>query len=128
MSQVDGSDRLFIENFDAIGQWRTTDEGAKIDPSGVMFNGAKIDGPASLRSILTAKPEIFADTFTEKLMTYALGRGVQYYDMPAVRAVVRDAAHNDYRLSSIILGIVKSVPFEMKEKAPDNRPVSASIR
>ena len=117
-----------LENFDAIGQWRTTDEGAKIDPSGVMFNGAKIDGPASLRSILTAKPEIFADTFTEKLMTYALGRGVQYYDMPAVRAVVRDAAHNDYRLSSIILGIVKSVPFEMKEKAPDNRPVSASIR
>jgi hypothetical protein len=117
-----------LENFDAIGQWRTSDEGAKIDPSGVMFNGAKIDGPASLRSILTAKPEIFADTFTEKLMIYALGRGVQYYDMPAVRAIVRDAAHNDYRLSSIVLGIVKSVPFEMKEKAPDNRPVSASIR
>ncbi len=93
-----------LENFDAVGQWRTTDEGAKIDPAGVMFNGAKIDGPVSLREILMAKPEIFASVFTEKLMIYALGRGVQYYDMPAVRAIVRDAAHNDYRFSSIVIG------------------------
>jgi Protein of unknown function (DUF1592)/Protein of unknown function (DUF1588)/Protein of unknown function (DUF1585)/Protein of unknown function (DUF1595)/Protein of unknown function (DUF1587)/Cytochrome C oxidase, cbb3-type, subunit III len=119
-----------LENFDAIGQWRTTDEGAKIDPSGVMFNGAKIDGPESLRAILMAKPEIFASVFTEKLMTYGLGRGVQYYDMPAIRAIVRAARKNDYRLSAIVLGIVKSAPFQMKEKPPDaeNRAVSASLR
>jgi len=115
-----------LENFDAIGQWRTDDEGAKIDPAGVMFNGAKIDGPVSLRQILMAKPEIFASVFTEKLMIYALGRGVQYYDMPAVRAIVRDAAHNDYRLSSIVLGIVKSTPFQMKVKGTEGSTVTAS--
>jgi hypothetical protein len=119
-----------LENFDAVGQWRTTDEGAKIDPAGVMFNGAKIDGPESLREILMAKPEIFAGVFTEKLMTYALGRGVQYYDMPAIRNILREAGKDDYRVSAIVLGIVKSVPFEMKEKAPEgeSRAVSASIR
>ncbi len=119
-----------LENFDAIGQWRTTDEGAKIDPAGVMFNGAKIDGPVSLREILMAKPEIFASVFTEKLMIYALGRGVQYYDMPTVRAIVRDAGRNDYRLSSIVLGIVKSTPFQMKVKGAegDNPTVSASVQ
>jgi len=119
-----------LENFDAVGQWRTTDEGAKINPDGVMFNGAKIDGPQSLREILTAHPEIFAGVLTEKLMTYALGRGVQYYDMPAVRAIVRQAAHDDYRFSSIVLGIVKSTPFEMKMKTTegDNRTVTASVR
>lgn len=119
-----------LENFDAIGQWRTTDEGAKINPAGVMFNGAKIDGPVSLLKVLTAKPDIFTGVLTEKLMTYALGRGVQYYDMPAIRAIVRDAGRNDYRFSSIVLGIVKSVPFDMKEKAADsvNRTVTASVR
>src|SRR6202044_1996604 len=93
-----------LENFDAMGQWRTTDEGSKIDPAGVMFNGAKVDGPVALREILMAKPEIFASVFAEKLMTYALGRGVQYYDMPTVRAIVREASHNDYRFSSMVLG------------------------
>jgi hypothetical protein len=118
-----------LENFDAVGQWRTSDEGAPIDPAGVMFNGAKIDGPVALRQILMAKPEIFAGVFTEKLMIYALGRGVQYYDMPTVRAIVRDAGRNDYRLSSIVLGIVKSTPFQMKVKATEgeNATVSASI-
>lgn len=119
-----------LENFDAVGQWRSTDEGAKIDPSGVMFNGAKIDGPESLREILMAKPQIFASVFTEKLMTYGLGRGVQYYDMPAIRAIVRQAGKNDYRLSAIVLGIVQSTPFQMKEKSRDagNRTVTASLR
>ena len=119
-----------LENFDAVGQWRATDEGAKIDPSGVMFNGAKIDGPVSLREILMAKPEIFAGVFTEKLLTYGLGRGVQYYDMPSIRAIVREAAHNDYKLSSIVLGIVKSTPFQMKVKGTDgeNASVTASIQ
>ena len=119
-----------LENFDAVGQWRNTDEGAKIDPSGVMFNGAKVDGPVTLREILMAKPEIFASVFTEKLMTYALGRGVQYYDMPTVRAIVGDAGHNDYKLSSIVLGIVKSAPFQMKKKNTDGESssITASVR
>jgi hypothetical protein len=118
-----------LENFDAVGQWRTTDEGAKIDPAGVMFNGSKIDGPVALRNILTAKPEIFASVFVEKLMTYGLGRGIQYYDMPAIRAIVRDAGRNDYKVSSIILGIVKSTPFQMKVKATEgeNRTVTESV-
>ncbi|PYS05547.1 MAG: hypothetical protein DMG12_07210 [Acidobacteria bacterium] len=107
-----------LENFDALGQWRTTDEGVKIDPSGTVFNGAKVDGPASLRQMLTSRPEVFVGVLTEKMLTYGLGRGVQYYDMPAVRSVVRDAGHNDFRFSSIVLGIVKSAPFQMKVKSP----------
>jgi len=119
-----------LENFDAVGQWRTSDEGAKIDPAGVMFNGAKIDGPVAVRQILMAKPEIFAGVFAEKLMTYGLGRGLQYYDMPTVRAIIRDAGHNDYRFSSIVLGIVKSTPFQMKVKGTEgeNRTVTASVQ
>lgn len=95
-----------------------------------MFNGAKIDGPQSLRGILTAHPEIFAGVFAEKLMTYGLGRGVQYYDMPALRAIVRQASHDDYRFSAIVLGIAKSIPFQMKVKAAggENRTVTASLQ
>jgi hypothetical protein len=118
-----------LENFDAVGQWRTEDEGAKIDPNGTLFNGAKVDGPASLRAMLTGKPDIFVGVFTEKLLTYALGRGMQYYDMPAVRAIVREAAQNNYRFSSIVLGIAKSVPFEYKEKiTPEPASLSAGVR
>jgi len=106
-----------LENFDALGQWRTTDEGVKIDPSGTVFNGAKVDGPASLRQMLTSRPEVFVGVLIEKMLTYGLGRGVQYYDMPAVRSVVRDAGRNDFRFSSIVLGIVKSAPFQMKVKS-----------
>ena len=106
-----------LENFDALGQWRTTDEGVKIDPSGTLFNGAKVDGPASLRQMLTSRPEVFVGVLIEKMLTYGLGRGVQYYDMSAVRSVVRDAGHNDFRFSSIVLGIVKSAPFQMKVKS-----------
>ena len=105
-----------LENFDAVGQWRITDDGSQIDPSGTLFNGAKVDGPVALRNMLTSNPDVFAGVLTEKLMTYALGRGVEYSDMPAVRAILRDAARNDYRFSSIVLGIVKSTPFEMKRK------------
>ncbi len=118
-----------LENFDAVGQWRNEDEGAKIDPTGTLFNGAKVDGPASLRAMLTSQPEIFAGVFTEKLLTYALGRGLQYYDMPAVRAILREAAKNNYRFSSIVLGIAKSVPFEYKTKmAPEPASLSAAAR
>jgi mono/diheme cytochrome c family protein len=103
-----------LENFDAVGQWRINDDGTQIDPSGTLFNGAKVDGPVALRNMLTANPEIFAKVLTEKLMTYALGRGVEYSDMPTVRAILRDAAKNDYRFGSIVMGIVTSTPFDMK--------------
>src|SRR5439155_26470052 len=93
-----------LENFDALGQWRTTDEGVKIDPSGTLFNGAKVDGPASLRQMLTSRPEVFAGVLIEKMLTYDLGRGVQYYDMPAFRSVVGHAEHDDFGFSSIVSG------------------------
>ena len=113
-----------LENFDATGQWRDTDEGAKINPSGVMFDGSKVNGPADLRKVLTARPEVFAGVFTEKLMTYALGRGVEYYDMPAIRAILRDAAKDNYRFSSILMGVIKSAPFQMKMKRPAENVVA----
>jgi mono/diheme cytochrome c family protein len=118
-----------LENFDAVGQWRTTDEGVKIDPSGTLFNGVQVDGPVTLRAMLLSRPETFAGVMTEKLMTYALGRGVQYYDMPAIRSILREAAPTNYRFSSIVLGIVKSPAFEMKMKSASGAPtVSASVR
>jgi Protein of unknown function (DUF1592)/Protein of unknown function (DUF1588)/Protein of unknown function (DUF1587)/Protein of unknown function (DUF1585)/Protein of unknown function (DUF1595)/Cytochrome C oxidase, cbb3-type, subunit III len=107
-----------LENFDAVGRWRTNDEGAPIDPSGTLFNGAKVDGPAALRQMLTSRPETFVGVMTEKLLTYALGRGLEYYDMPAVRKIVRDAGTHDFRFSSVVLGIVRSTPFQMKIAKP----------
>ena len=105
-----------LENFDAIGRWRNADDGARIDPSGTLFTGARIDGAVALRHMLTSRPETFVGVMTEKLLTYALGRGVEYYDMPTVRKIVRDAGSQDYRFSSLIMGIVTSTPFEMKVK------------
>ena len=105
-----------LENFDGVGQWRTVDDGANIDPSGTLYNGAKVNGPAELRAMLTADPEVFVGVMTEKLLTYALGRGVEYYDMPAVRKIVSGARARDFRFSSLVLGTVESVPFEMKIK------------
>jgi hypothetical protein len=107
-----------LENFDAIGRWRRDDDGSQIDPSGTLFNGVRVDGPVALRQMLTARPENFIGIMTEKLMTYALGRGVEYYDMPAVRKIVHDSSARDYKFSALVSGIVKSTPFEMKVKAP----------
>jgi len=103
-----------LENFDALGQWRTTDAGRVIDASGVLLDGTKVQGPAALRDALVAQKEQFVRSVTEKMLTYALGRGLEYYDAPAVRGIVRAAAADDYRWSSVILGIVKSAPFEMR--------------
>ncbi len=108
-----------LENFDLTGKWRTTDGGVPIDASGQMVDGTKLSGPASLREALLSRSDVFVSTLTEKLMTYALGRGLKYYDMPAVRAITRDAGRNDNRFSSIVLGIVKSAPFQMKMKPID---------
>src|SRR5690606_39198937 len=116
-----------LENFDAIGQWRTREPGGAIDASGQMANGRKVDGPVSLREALAADPEQFAGLFTEKLLTYALGRGLEPYDMPIVRSIVRDAAAENYRFSAIVLGVARSVPFRMKAaELPAEGPTTAA--
>jgi mono/diheme cytochrome c family protein len=105
---------LSLENFDATGQWRSKDAAGPIDASGQLADGSAVDGPIALRKALLKHPEQFVGTMTEKLLTYALGRGLEYYDMPVVRSIVRDAARNDFRFSAIVIGIVKSAPFQMK--------------
>ena len=109
---------LSLENFDGIGQWRTTDTGQPIDASGVLLDGTKEEGPRELRQALLAQKTQFVKAVTEKMLTYALGRGLEYYDAPAVRGIDREAAADDYRWSSIILGIVKSAPFQMRSAGP----------
>jgi hypothetical protein len=104
-----------LENFDAIGGWRTVDEaGRPVDAAGTLVNGAAIEGLAGLRAYLLERPDRFPHTMAEKLLAYALGRRLDYYDRPAVRRIVRDAAATDYRWSSIVLGIVKSPSFQMR--------------
>ena len=104
-----------LENFDAVGAWRTRDAGLPIDASAVLADGTtRFDGPAGLRQVLLDRSEQFVETVTEKLVTYALGRGIEYYDRPVIRAITRAAAEDDYRWSSLILGIVESTPFRMR--------------
>jgi hypothetical protein len=103
-----------LENFDAVGAWRTSEAGSPIDASGELADGTKLDGVVALRQSLERRPEVFVGTLTEKLLTYALGRGVSHEDMPVVRAIDRAAASSQYRFSSLILGIVRSVPFQMR--------------
>jgi Protein of unknown function (DUF1588)/Protein of unknown function (DUF1592)/Protein of unknown function (DUF1585) len=105
---------LALENYDAIGNWRTKDSGLPIDPSGAMFDGTKLDGPASVRQAILGKSDAFIGSFTENLMAYGVGRVLDYRDMPAVRSIVRDAGRNNNRLSSFILGVVNSKPFQMR--------------
>jgi hypothetical protein len=107
-----------LENFDAVGRWRTRDAGKALDVSGQLTDGAKIEGVAGLRRSLERYSPQFMRTFTEKLLTYALGRGVEYPDMPVVRHIVRQAARDDYRFSSVVLGIVTSAPFQMNVGRP----------
>ena len=115
-----------LDNFDAIGQFRTKEQGLPIDASGQLADGTKINGVEDVRKALLAHPERFVSTMTEKMMTYALGRGLEYYDMPVVRSIVRDAAKNDYRFSSIVMGIVRSTPFEMRRAKEPDAALSAS--
>jgi hypothetical protein len=107
---------LSLENFDAVGRWRTTDGEAAIDPSDTLYNGVKVNGPAGLRQVILGHPDQFVGTMTEMLMTYGLGRGLEFYDMPAVRSIVKEAARTNYRFSSLVLGVVKSAPFQMKQR------------
>jgi mono/diheme cytochrome c family protein len=103
-----------LENFDALGQWRTQEASAPIDASGVLLDGTKVEGPAALRRALVAQKEQFVRTVTAKLLMYALGRDIESFDAPAIRAIVRSAAADNYRWSSTILALVKSTPFQMR--------------
>ncbi len=108
-----------LENFNGVGQWRTISEAqTPVDASGVLPNGVKFNGPAELRKVLLSHPDQFADTVTDRLLTYAVGRGLEYYDQPAIRKITREAASSNYQWSSIITGIVNSAPFQMRMSKP----------
>jgi hypothetical protein len=116
---------LSLENFDAVGAWRTQEAGGPIDVSGQLADGRPVNGVVTLRQAILDRPELFVGTMTEKLMTYALGRGVSAEDMPGVRRILHEASANDFRFSALVLGIVQSVPFQMRVK-PVAEPVSSS--
>jgi hypothetical protein len=103
-----------LENFDALGQWRANDGDSPINATGVLLDGTKVDGPAALRRALVAQKELFVRTVTAKLLTYAVGREMEYFDAPAIRGIVRAAAADDYRWSSTVLALVRSAPFQMR--------------
>jgi hypothetical protein len=109
-----------LENFDAVGRWRTKDGRTAVDPTGELVDGTRVDGPANLRRALLRYSDQFVRTLTERLMTYGLGRGVEYYDMPVVRSIAREAARNNNRFSALIVGIVKSAPFQMKARQQES--------
>src|SRR5206468_12983764 len=106
---------LSLEKFDAIGRWRAVEDGAPIDASGGLPDGSQFADVHGLEQALLRRPEIFVGTLAEKLLTYATGRGVEFYDAPAIRAIVRDARSHDFRVYSIILGVVKSKPFQLRK-------------
>lgn len=103
-----------MENFNAVGAWRSMDAGTAIDASGVLADGTKIDGVVSLRNAILSRPELFASTVTRKLMIYALGRGLDYRDMPEVRAILHTASQDNYRITSLVLGVIHSTEFQMR--------------
>jgi hypothetical protein len=103
-----------LEHFDAVGRWRESDAGQPIDAASKLLDGSTIDGLAGVQALLLRRPELFVHAFTEKLMMYALGRNVQYYDAPAIRTIMRNAAEKNYAFSTIVEGIVESVPFRMR--------------
>jgi hypothetical protein len=106
---------LSMEKFDAIGRWRAAEGDVAIDASGSLPDGSKFADVHGLEQALLSRPEMFVGTFAEKLLTYATGRGVEYYDAPAIRAIVRDSRTKDFRVSSLILGVVESQPFQMRK-------------
>ena len=111
-----------LENFDGVGLWRTDEDGTPVDASAKVFDGTAIDGPAALRKWLLEYADQFVEVVAEKLLTYALGRGVEYQDMPLVRSIARDAKRSDNRFSALVLGVVNSTPFQVNMKVQE-RPV-----
>jgi len=119
---------LALENFDAIGKWRVTDDGTPIDPSGMLVDGTKINGVAGLREALIRNKAQFVRVIADKLMIYGLGRGTEYFDMPEVRAIVHDAEKNNYKFSTLVLGVVKSDQFQMNQKLMTDTPKAGPPR
>jgi hypothetical protein len=115
-----------LENFDALGRWRTVSDGAPVDATASLPDGSRFDGVAGLRQLLISHREDFVRTFTDRLLSYALGRGTGTGDAPAVRQIVRDTAARDYRWSAIVAAIVRSTPFDMSTSAP--APPVAHVR
>jgi hypothetical protein len=109
-----------MENFDAVGAWRTREAGGPIDATGELADGTRVNGVVTLRAALLSRPEMLASTLTRKLLIYGLGRGLDYRDMPAVRSIMRDASRSNYRFSTLILGVVHSTPFQMRMPAAEN--------
>ena len=119
---------LALENFDAIGKWRVTDDGTPIDPAGMLVDGTKIDGVKGLREALIRNKAQFVRVIADKLMIYGLGRGTAYFDMPEVRAIVHDAEKNNYKFSTLVLGVVKSEQFQMNQKLMTDTPKAGPQR
>jgi mono/diheme cytochrome c family protein len=117
-----------LENFDAVGKWRTREPGGKIDSTGKLADGTPVDGPVALRKALLSHPEQFTGVMAEKMLTYGLGRGLEYYDMPAVRKAAEDAARGGYKFSALVMGIVNSTPFQMKRAQEKTPSVTAGAR
>jgi hypothetical protein len=111
-----------LENFDAVGAWRINDSGLSIDSQGQLYDGSRLDGPASLRQAILNHSDAFLGTFTENLLAYGLGRVIDYRDMPTVRAIEREAASHDNRFSAFVLGVVNSIPFG-NSRSEDNGSV-----
>jgi hypothetical protein len=117
---------LALENFDVTGAWRIKDNGAPVDATGVLYDGTPLNGPADLRQALVDRPETFVRNFIENLMAYGLGRRLEYFDMPTIRTIARDAADHDYRISDLILGVVASPAFQMSRAEPTGEPNTRS--
>jgi hypothetical protein len=115
-----------MENFDGVGAWRTRDAGQPIDPSGVTNDGFALDGVASLREFTLKNGDVFAQSVTEKLLTYAIGRGLEYEDMPTVRAIARGAARDDYKFSALLMGVITSPAFTMNMKTAGTETTAAN--
>jgi hypothetical protein len=103
-----------FENFDAVGRWRTHEEGVPVDAEGGLPDGSRFTGIDPLEEGLVKRPELFVGTLTEKMMTFALGRGIEPYDGPAIRKILREAKKREYRFSAVVVGIVQSKPFTMR--------------
>jgi hypothetical protein len=105
-----------LENFDLVGTWRERDGRSPVDTSGQLVDGTVLHGPADLRAALLSRSDTFVTTATERLLTYAMGRPVEYYDMPTVRSIVHRAANNEYKFSALVLGVIESAPFQKTMK------------
>jgi hypothetical protein len=117
---------LAMENFDAVGAWRTLDAGQPIDPTGVTNDGTVLSGLESLREFTVTNGDVFAQSVTEKLLTYAIGRGLEYQDMPLVRSITHEAAENDYRFSALLMGVIRSPAFTKNVKTADTQTTAAN--